>query len=47
MQKILAEEGLLEEGRLGISVMAAFGYRDKEPRPKTRRQMSEIIQWVE
>ena len=47
VQKILAEEGLLEDGRLGISVMAAFGYRDKEPRPKTRRQMSEIIQWVE
>ncbi len=47
VQKILTEEGLLEDGKLGVSVMAAFGYRDKEPRPKTRRQMSEIIQWVE
>lgn len=46
VQKILDDEGLLEEGRLGVSVMVAFGYRDKEPRPKTRRQMSEIIQWV-
>ncbi|MBV1759188.1 MAG: NAD(P)H-dependent oxidoreductase [Dethiosulfatibacter sp.] len=47
VQKILEDEGLLEKGRLGVSVMVAFGYRDKEPRPKTRRQMSEIIQWVE
>jgi nitroreductase len=47
VQKILADEGLLEAGKLGISVMVAFGYRDKEPRPKTRRQTSEIVQWVE
>lgn len=46
-QKILDAEGLLEDGKLGISVMVAFGYRDKEPRPKTRRQMSEIVKWVE
>ncbi len=47
VQKILEDEGLLEDGRLGVSVMAAFGYRDKEPRPKTRRLISEIVQWVE
>lgn len=47
VQKILADEGLLEDGRFGISVMVAFGYRDKEPRPKTRRQIDEIVKWVE
>jgi len=47
VQEILEEEGLLEDGHLAISVMAAFGYRSKEPRPKTRKEMNEIVQWIE
>ncbi|NHM31595.1 NAD(P)H-dependent oxidoreductase [Neobacillus terrae] len=47
VNKILEEEGLLENGRLSMSVMAAFGYRVKEPRPKARRQLDDIVQWVE
>nr|WP_307344124.1 NAD(P)H-dependent oxidoreductase [Metabacillus malikii] len=47
VQQILDEEGLLEDGHLAISVMAAFGYRDKEPRPKIRRAFDDIVQWVE
>ncbi|MBT2755174.1 NAD(P)H-dependent oxidoreductase [Mesobacillus foraminis] len=46
VQKILSEEGLLEDGHLAISVMAAFGYRAREPRPKTRKQLEDIVQWV-
>ncbi len=46
VQKILNEEGLLEDGHLAISVMAAFGYRAREPRPKTRKQLEDIVQWV-
>jgi nitroreductase len=46
VQKILSEEGLLEDGHLAISVMAAFGYRAREPRPKTRKQLENIVQWV-
>lgn len=46
VQAILEEEGLLENGHLAISVMAAFGYRAREPRPKTRKKMGDIIQWI-
>jgi nitroreductase len=47
VQKILEEEDLLEEGHLAVSVMVAFGYRDKEPRPKTRKEIKDIVQWIE
>jgi nitroreductase len=46
MNQLLADEGLLEEGHFGISVMAAFGYRVKEPNPKTRRPLDDIVKWV-
>ncbi|MFA9557033.1 NAD(P)H-dependent oxidoreductase [Evansella sp. AB-rgal1] len=46
VHNILEEEGLLEEGHLDVAVMVAFGYRAKEPRPKTRKDKQEIIQWV-
>lgn len=45
--KILEDEGLLENGHLGVSVMAAFGYREADPiRPKTRKEMDQIVDWV-
>ncbi|MDG5789548.1 NAD(P)H-dependent oxidoreductase [Evansella sp. AB-P1] len=43
---ILDEEGLLENGHLDISVMVTFGYRVKEPRPKTRKPFNEIVEWI-
>jgi nitroreductase len=46
VQKVLDEEGLLENGHLAISVMAAFGYRAREPRPKTRNDLDKIVHWV-
>ncbi|MCT2537688.1 NAD(P)H-dependent oxidoreductase [Aquibacillus koreensis] len=47
MNKLLDEEGLLEDGHFGISVMCAFGYRIKEPFPKTRRAFEDVVKWVE
>lgn len=46
MNKLLEEEGLLEGGRFSISVMVAFGYRRKEPNPKTRRPFEDVVKFV-
>ncbi|GLO67815.1 NAD(P)H-dependent oxidoreductase [Oceanobacillus kimchii] len=44
---LLESEGLLEEGRYKPSVMAAFGYRKKEPnRLKARKSLNEIVEWL-
>ncbi|MET3507648.1 NAD(P)H-dependent oxidoreductase [Halalkalibacter oceani] len=47
VQALLEEEHLLEDGHLAISAMVAFGYRAKEPRLKTRKQLDEIVTWIE
>ena len=46
MNALLAEEGLLEDGHFGISVMVAFGYRVNEPNPKSRRPYDDIVKFV-
>ncbi|MED1204333.1 NAD(P)H-dependent oxidoreductase [Heyndrickxia acidicola] len=47
VNRILAENGLLEDGKLEASVMAAFGYRGEEPhREKTRKELKQVVQWV-
>lgn len=46
MNQLLNKEGLLEDGHLGISVMVAFGYRAKDPYPKTRREFDDVVKWV-
>ncbi|MDT9027069.1 MULTISPECIES: NAD(P)H-dependent oxidoreductase [Rossellomorea] len=46
MNKLLDEEELLEDGRFSISVMVAFGYRVKDPAPKTRRPYEDIVKFV-
>jgi len=44
---LLESEGLLENGTYKPSVMAAFGYRKEDPqRPKTRKTLNEIVQWI-
>lgn len=45
MNRLLDEEGLLEDGSFTISVMAAFGYRKKDPGPKTRRPFDDVVTW--
>ncbi|RSK25944.1 NAD(P)H-dependent oxidoreductase [Bacillus sp. HMF5848] len=46
MNSLLEEEGLLEDGHFGISVMVAFGYRAQEQKPKTRRPYEDVVKWV-
>lgn len=45
-EKVLDEAGLLESGRFGLAVMAAFGYRINPQPDKKRRPMEEVVKWV-
>ncbi|GAA4719577.1 NAD(P)H-dependent oxidoreductase [Brevibacillus fulvus] len=47
VHQVLEQEGLLQDGSFDVSVMAAFGYRVREPRPKTRRAMEQIVEWIQ
>ncbi|MEK3883529.1 NAD(P)H-dependent oxidoreductase [Paenibacillus sp. PL2-23] len=47
VEELLRSEGLLKGNEFGVSCMAAFGYRAREPREKTRRAVEQIVQWVE
>lgn len=44
--RILADAGLLEDGRFGLAVMAAFGYRVNPATPKTRQTPEQVTRWV-
>lgn len=46
MNELLDKEGLLENGRFGISVLAAFGYRAAEAPSKNRKPFEDIVRWV-
>jgi nitroreductase len=47
VRAFLEREGLLDKGHFEPSVMVAFGYRKEEPkRPKTRKNLNEIVLWV-
>lgn len=47
VDKLLAAEGIMDANEFGVSVMAAFGYRtDKELRPKARRTVEQVIEWL-
>lgn len=45
INRLLEEEGLLEDGHFTISVMMAFGYRKKEPGPRIRLPFDDVVQW--
>ncbi|MFC0216734.1 NAD(P)H-dependent oxidoreductase [Paenibacillus chartarius] len=45
VEQILIEEGIMDD-RFGIACMVAFGYRVREPRPKTRQSLEHIVKWV-
>ncbi|WP_055109265.1 NAD(P)H-dependent oxidoreductase [Paenibacillus ihumii] len=47
IERILAEEGILDAEHFGIACMVAFGYRLNEPREKARQTMEQVVQWVE
>jgi nitroreductase len=46
-EAVLNEAGLLEDGRFGLAVMAAFGYRANPQPAKTRQAMESLVRWVE
>lgn len=46
IERLLAEEGILDTAHFGVACMAAFGYRLNEPAEKTRRAADEVISWV-
>lgn len=45
-EQILADAGLLEDGRFGLAVMVAFGYRVNPPAQKTRQTLEQVTRWV-
>ncbi|MCP1660712.1 NAD(P)H-dependent oxidoreductase [Neisseria perflava] len=47
VNRILAEAGAFDPEEWGVSVMATFGYRAKEIKPKSRKPLDEIVQWIE
>lgn len=46
VEEILKNEGILDTEHFGVSVMASFGYRAKEPHKKTRQPLNSIVQWI-
>ncbi|GEP65597.1 NAD(P)H-dependent oxidoreductase [Clostridium beijerinckii] len=46
VEEILKNEGILDTEHFGVSVMASFGYRTKEPHEKTRQPLNSIVQWI-
>ena len=47
VNKILAETGTFDPNEWGVSVMATFGYRAKEIKPRLRQPMEKIVKWIE
>ncbi|NRT32682.1 nitroreductase [Clostridium beijerinckii] len=46
VEEILKNEGILDTEHFGVSVMASFGYRAKEPHEKTRQPLNSVVQWI-
>ncbi len=45
LEGIMADTFGIDTERFGVAVMAAFGYRVREPKPKTRQALEEIVEW--
>ena len=45
LEEIMADTFGIDTERFGVAVMAAFGYRVREPKPKTRQALEEIVEW--
>jgi nitroreductase len=45
LERIMAETFRVNTERFGVAVMAAFGYRIQNPKPKTRQPMKDIVEW--
>jgi nitroreductase len=47
VEKILEEENVLDKAHFGLAAMIAFGYKNRDHRPKTRRPMAEIFEVID
>jgi len=45
LERIMAETFGVDTERFGVAVMTAFGYRVRDPKPKTRQPMEAIVEW--
>ncbi len=45
IEEILAQHFDVDREKFGIAYMLCFGYRVKEPRPKTRQPLEKIVKW--
>lgn len=47
LEEILEKEGIINREQFGVSSMVVFGYRKEDPkRPKTRKSMEEVVEWI-
>ncbi|GFN35254.1 NAD(P)H-dependent oxidoreductase [Tepidimicrobium xylanilyticum] len=47
LEEILESEGVINSEQFGVACMLAFGYRKEDPkRPKTRKPMEEVVEWI-
>lgn len=46
MEEVLIGEGVIDPEHFGLSCMVAFGYSNRDHRPKTRRKMEEVLEIV-
>lgn len=47
VEDILIKEGVIDPEHFGLSCMIAFGYKNRDHRPKTRRGMEEVLEVIE
>lgn len=45
LEEVLQNDFGYDTAQYGVAVMCAFGYRVKDPRPKTRQPMEKIVRW--
>lgn len=46
MNRVLAETGAYDAEKYAVSVAVTFGYRAKDIKKKSRKEMSEIVRWI-
>lgn len=46
VEEILRQSGVIEGNHFGIATMVAFGYRVREPRPKVRQPLENVVEWI-
>lgn len=46
VNRILSKAGLFDPAEWGVSVMATFGYRAGDIKPRARRSKEEVVQWI-